>query len=358
MSIMSTNMSPKSSSVNEKLLAKVARTLFASAEEQVEFCEKIQEAQLKESALLHLAGSASLVIPDNITQNDIMRAFRAFLPDWVSILGEAHDFGKSPEHERGEIYCLDLSSALAVSLLTQPPIADLLPKHPRVLDLCSSPGGKSIFVSKALEPKLLCCNEVSHKRHAALTVNLQRCKIPNALVTDHDPPYFAKELPQNFDLVLVDAPCSGQSLVMKGLRVDGAFHEQTQRTNAMRQRRILSHAAQALASDGVLLYSTCTFSRGENEYNLEWLLKKNKHLEAIEIPSYAQFQSKLVQTPCYRFYPHCGQGAGGFAAVLRASSDSTTPHHEAKGLAEVLSILRIQWKSRIGGSFDFSLEQE
>jgi 16S rRNA C967 or C1407 C5-methylase (RsmB/RsmF family) len=333
---------PKSATVlnqnqlNQKQLHKLARSLFPSPEDQELFCASILAPPSMTTALLHFSQNLALQLRSQEFP------IQKLLPPWITLHPEPHELGKSQEHERGDFYCLDLSSALEVACLTQKSLQEYIPKAPRVLDLCSSPGGKAIFASRALVPRFLCCNEVSQKRHASLTVNLERCKIPNAVVTNHDPQHFAKALPCAFDIILVDAPCSGQSLAVKGTPAQGAFHEQTQRKNAMRQRRILSNALACLAPGGILLYSTCTFSRLENEDNVQWLLKKNKHIEALCVSEYGHMQSAHAELPCYRFYPQYGQGAGGFVALFRSLQSSWIGEEHEPDFSEVL---RVQWKS-------------
>jgi 16S rRNA C967 or C1407 C5-methylase (RsmB/RsmF family) len=183
--------------------------------------------------------------------------------------------------------------------------------------MCAAPGGKSIFAWKAFHPRLLVCNEVIGKRLGALTSNLQRCDVKPSVVTRLDSEAFAERFPRSADLVIVDAPCSGQSLPARGLPAPGAFHPQTINMNSNRQKRILANSARVVAPGGHLSYTTCTYSREENESVLEWLQKRFPQFRPVEAPLLQEHQSHLAAYPCYRLWPFEGSGAGGFTALLR-----------------------------------------
>src|SRR5690606_2144976 len=158
----------------------------------------------------------------------------------------------------GQFYVFDFASVLMGLPMTEIPL-----EKPSVLDLCASPGGKSVFAWRALSPSRLVSNEVIGKRTAALRSNLKRCHLP-AEVKSLDPEIFVKE-GQEFDVVIVDAPCSGQSLIAKGETAPGCFHPTNVNTCMKRQRRITANAAQCVKDGGYMLYSTCTYSPEENE---------------------------------------------------------------------------------------------
>lgn len=233
-------------------------------------------------------------------------------PDWVDVLVDNYEQpSRNPLYHEGAFYPLDFSSVATVSaiLTIQPPVRT-------VLDVCSAPGGKAIFSWRHLHPERLICNEVIGKRHASLHGNLDRCHIA-AEVARLDP----KQLPTRFegeaDLVMVDAPCSGQSLIARGLEAPGAFQDHLINANMKRQRRILAESIACVAPGGYLSYTTCTFSREENEKNVEWLLRRFPEFQAVEVPHLAPYRSTLLESPCYRIEPHQGIGAGGFVALLK-----------------------------------------
>jgi 16S rRNA C967 or C1407 C5-methylase (RsmB/RsmF family) len=321
--------------INEKLLRRLSRELFQDETEREIFVQTIQSGIVEHSAIVCLDKSADLQLQSEYVIES------EWLPSWVKVVSAEHTFGSSEFHTDGKIYCMDLSSVFVGAALCSAELRSFLPASPRVLDLCSSPGGKAVFASRALQPAFLCCNEIIGKRHPALLSNVKRCQIPNAVVTSHDPQYFAEALANMFHLVIVDAPCSGQSLVLKGIKAEGAFHEVTQKRNAMRQRRILGNAAQAVLPGGLLLYSTCTFGATENEDNLTWFLKKNPDFELQALESFSKHRSELIPQPCYRFWPHRDSGAGAFFAVLRKRSSSCDDFP----LFEILEKLHTRWSS-------------
>lgn len=238
-------------------------------------------------------------------------------PEFVDRLAIGQQPGKHPLHEAGAFYCLDFSSVFAVS-----PLLNLSAPMDVVIDVCASPGGKSIFAWRTLKPKLLVSNEVIGKRIAALISNLKRCQIKPSQVIRVDSKVLAEEIPQTASVVLVDAPCTGQSLIAKGGKAPGCFHPVTINSNANRQKRILANSAQLVAGQGYLVYMTCAYSPEENEQVAEWFLDRFPQFQAIAVPHLNSYQSLLSPIPCYRLFPQSGLGAGAFT-VLFQNTDRT-----------------------------------
>jgi 16S rRNA C967 or C1407 C5-methylase (RsmB/RsmF family) len=236
-------------------------------------------------------------------------------PEFVDCVSIDQRPGQQPAHERGDYYCLDMSSVFAACVLLEVP-----PRPAVVVDLCAAPGGKSVFARRALEPGLLLANEVIKKRTAPLIANFQRCRIAPAAVLTADSSLLAAAAPQSAQLVIVDAPCSGQSLIARGKPSPGCFHPATINLNANRQRRILGNAARLIAPGGYLAYLTCTYADKENERNTAWLLKHHPELQPVPVPRLEAFQSHLADFPCYRLWPQQRIGAGAYAVLLRSPS--------------------------------------
>ncbi len=255
-----------------------------------------------------------------------------WLPDFVLRLAPGSEPGRDPLHETGALYSLDFSSIWAASALRA---IDAL-QAPRVLDLCAAPGGKSVFASLALRPAFLLSNEVIGKRLAILRHNLGRCRIENAFTQRLDPRDLAEKAPGAFDVVIVDAPCSGQSLLAKGIENPGAFHPATVKGNAKRQAGILTAAAQCVAPGGWMLYSTCTFSERENERVIGRLLDRRPDFFCAEVSHLAPWQSTRADFPAYRLYPQEGIGAGSFACLLQRKAETgfTVPAELPHALGE------------------------
>ncbi|MCB1087667.1 MAG: RsmB/NOP family class I SAM-dependent RNA methyltransferase, partial [Verrucomicrobiae bacterium] len=248
-----------------------------------------------------------------------------WLPSFVTRVSPESEPGRHPLHEAGAYYCLDFSSVWAASALLE--VTHQSGTIHRVLDLCAAPGGKSVFASLALNPAFLLSNEVIGKRLAILRHNLARCRIPNAHTQRLDPRDLATLASDAFDVVIVDAPCSGQSLLAKGIENPGAFHPSTVKGNAKRQTGILTAAASCVAPGGWLLYSTCTFSERENEGPITRLLERRPDFHPIAVPHLEPWRTAHAEFPAYRLYPQSRLGAGAFAALLRRGSEETKQSH-------------------------------
>lgn len=293
------------------LLLKLSQRLFEAAEERDRFIDALVHPKPFHPCILWCrekpTESPFEVIPPISWQ-----------PNFVDRLPLGEKPGQHPLHQAGAFYCLDFSSVFAVSALLK--IAQ--PTH-LIFDMCASPGGKSIFSWVSLRPQLLMSNEVIGKRTAPLIANLKRCQVSPAIVLRLDSKILAEELPQTASVVLVDAPCTGQSLIAKGGKAPGCFHPVSINSNANRQKRILANSAQLVAPQGYLVYMTCAYSPEENEHVAEWFLERFPQFQAIVIPHLSNYQSHLSQLPCYRIFPQSTLGAGAFTILLQNLSEGS-----------------------------------
>lgn len=316
--------------MNRNLLEKLARSLFPDQVEYDRFIAALVNGTSGEKAIVWV-NERPAIAPFRL------RARPAWLPnvfDWVE---SSEQPGASSWHSEGKIYCLDLSSAFAAACLTAIPSSA---RVRTVLDMCAAPGGKAICSWRMLQPQLMIANEVIGKRLPALISNFERCRVGPAIITRHDPGHFAKCCPGMVDLVIVDAPCSGQSLVARGEDSPGCFHPATINMNSNRQKRILANAASAVAPGGYLAYMTCTYSRQENEAVLEWLFKKFPEFKPTPVEALATHQSMLAGFPCYRLWPQKGEGSGAFTALLRRESQDPPRDFSDSDLSVVWSSYR------------------
>ena len=287
-----------------KLLVKLSRTLLADPEQQNNFMQALLQPQPFNPCVLWCRERPELL--PFATEVPL-----SWQPDFVDRLPLSLKPGQHPWHVQGQYYCLDFSSVFAASTLLT------LPQHPTlVVDLCAAPGGKSLFAWQALHPQLLLCNEVIGKRIGMLVGNLQRCQVDPVIVLSADVSKLGRSLSQAANLVVVDAPCTGQSLLAKGGTAPGCFHPVTINRNANRQKRIIAHSAQLVAPQGHLAYMTCAFSREENEQVITWFLRRFPHFQVQKVPHLETYQSHLSDLPCYRMWPQSRLGAGAFTVLL------------------------------------------
>ena len=153
--------------------------------------------------------------------------------------------------------------------------------------------------------------------HGILRHNLLRCGFTNLYTQRLRPDQWAELAPGCFDLILADAPCSGQSLLAKGIPNPGCFNSSVTGGNAKRQRGILLAALRCLAPGGFLLYTTCTYAPEENERNVLYLLKRHPDLHTITVPELEHFRSSLTQYACSRLMLFLGAVVGVFSCLLR-----------------------------------------
>jgi 16S rRNA C967 or C1407 C5-methylase (RsmB/RsmF family) len=291
------------------LLLKLSRRLFENPEQQEKFIEALINPQPFSPCILWCQEKPeispfSVEVPTSWQPHFIDRLY----------LGEKP--GKHPLHQQGYYYCLDFSSVFAAStLLTIPPSIRL------AFDMCAAPGGKSIFAWQALKPNLLISNEVIGKRLGMLISNLKRCGIHPCVVVNRDSSIFAEKIPQSSNLVIVDAPCSGQSLLAKGEKAEGCFHPTNINKCANRQKRIIANSAQLVTPQGYLAYMTCTYSPEENEQVCEWFLARFSQFQAVEISHLQPYQSHLTTLPCYRLFPQDRLGAGAFTVLFKNTAE-------------------------------------
>jgi len=188
----------------------------------------------------------------------------------------------------------------------------------RILDLCAAPGGKSTHLSKMLgKDSLLVSNEVIRSRSVILSETITKWGSGNTLVTRNDPAAFGR-LPGFFDVILVDAPCSGEGMFRTSIAVDEWSVENTAHCSE-RQKRIIMDIWPALKENGILIFSTCTFNPGENEENIKWLTEKHKaESVSLNIADYnGIIEIDYHGTKGYGFYPDKIRGEGLFISVIR-----------------------------------------
>lgn len=242
--------------------------------------------------------------------------------DFGFYLQERPVFTLDPVFHAGAYYVQEASSLFLEQALKQ---AVDLTQPLRVLDLCAAPGGKSTHLLSLLSnDSLLISNEVIRARAQILWENIQKWGHPNVIVTNSDPSAF-QQLKGYFDVIVVDAPCSGEGLFRKDADACKEWSEENVSLCAQRQRRILNDVWPALKENGVMIYSTCTYNQNENEANLN-ALADEYNVEFVSLKLNPEWNIETISSNNaigYRFYPHRVQGEGFFisAMIKKESAD-------------------------------------
>lgn len=228
--------------------------------------------------------------------------------------------GNHPYHHAGMIYVQEPGAMAPAECM------DIDPDW-TVLDMCAAPGGKSTQIKNKLGEKgILVSNEIIPSRCKILTGNIERLGLKNTVTTCLDSKRIAELFPETFDLITVDAPCSGEGMFRKEEIAVTEWSEDNVRKCAVRQKEILDNAVKALKDGGYIIYATCTFSLEENEMVIDSFLSSHPEFELVRV------KKEVEEATCEgiffegcqcesigltrRFYPHISKGEGQFMAVL------------------------------------------
>lgn len=239
--------------------------------------------------------------------------------------------GNHPYHHAGMIYVQEPGAMAPAECV------DIEPDW-KILDMCAAPGGKSTQLKNKLgENGVLVSNEIIPSRCKILTGNIERLGLRNTVTTCMDTKRLAQTFPQCFDLIMVDAPCSGEGMFRKEEIAIDEWSEENVKKCALRQSEILENAVSLLKSGGYIIYATCTFSLEENEMTVDSFLQTHPDFEIIPVNKCVEehtcdgihFDGCQCENIHFarRFYPHKSRGEGQFMAVLHNKgtdfSDST-----------------------------------
>jgi len=213
-----------------------------------------------------------------------------------------------------------------------------------VLDLCAAPGGKSTQIATKLDGTgLQISNEIVPNRAKILSQNIERMGIKNAIVTNESPEKLEKVFPDFFDRIIVDAPCSGEGMFRKDPAVVNEWSPGQVEVCANRQSHILESAHNMLAENGVIVYSTCTFSPEENEMAVQKFIDNHPEYVLIKPEIHRYFSAGVPQwadsnnsdlTFTMRLFPHKIDGEGHFIAVLKKTAGSVSRVKTGKNTAD------------------------
>ncbi len=258
-------------------------------------------------------------------------------------LHERPSFTLDPHFHAGAYYVQEASSMFLETVMKQ--TIDLNTSL-KVLDLCAAPGGKSTLIQSLIsEDSFLVSNEVIKTRVNILAENITKWGAANVVVTNNDPKDFQR-LSNYFDVIVVDAPCSGSGLFRKDNDAISEWSMDNVALCSQRQQRILADVLSSLKPGGVLIYSTCSYSEVENENIAEWLTKENT-FESCKI----DFQENwgIVETAKndvygYRFYPDKIKGEGFFIAAFKKNEDSNAQKLKQKPINQKSTVSKSQFE--------------
>ena len=246
--------------------------------------------------------------------------------------------GNHPYHHAGMIYIQEPSAMAAVAGVE-------IQSDRNILDLCASPGGKSTQAAAKIPDGILVSNEIVPSRCKTLTGNIERMGYKNVITTCTDAKKLASLFGEVFDLVIVDAPCSGEGMFRKDENAQTEWSIENVIRCAERQHEILDEIKSVLKIGGLLLYSTCTFSLEENEKNVDRFLSENKNFELISVDeNLKKFTADGINfdgcrteniSECRRFYPHLAKGEGQFFALMRKTDGTGIKELPQTALCEI-----------------------
>ena len=242
--------------------------------------------------------------------------------------------GNHPYHHAGMIYIQEPGAMAPAECV------EIQPDW-KILDMCAAPGGKSSQLKNKLgENGILVSNEIVSSRCKILTGNFERLGLRNAITTCMDTSKLARLYPNTFDLIMVDAPCSGEGMFRKEEIAIDEWSEENVKMCAKRQAEILDNAAVCLKDGGYIVYATCTFSLEENEMTVDAFLKCHEDFELVRVKKEVEdatadgikFDGCETENISFarRFYPHKAKGEGQFMAVLHNKYDSASSYPAVK----------------------------
>ena len=232
-------------------------------------------------------------------------------------LPQRPSFTLDPIFHAGAYYVQEASSMFLWEVLKQT-VGNATQKT--ILDLCAAPGGKSTLLASYFANGFIVSNEVIKQRASVLVENITKWGADNVVVTNNDPKDF-KQLQQFFDVVVVDAPCSGSGLFRKDEKAIEEWSIENVNLCSQRQQRIVADIAACINNDGILIYSTCSYSKAENEDMLDWIVDEFGFTPiALQIPNewgIVETISEKNNAFGYRFYPDKVKGEGFFIAAFK-----------------------------------------
>jgi len=200
------------------------------------------------------------------------------------------NIGKSKAYELGLIYPQEIGASLTSKFIDNKDVK-------LIVDLCAAPGGKTINILNRVNRNALCIsNDVNYKRVLTLSQNIERLGLDNVIITNKEPDLLAKQLEGQADIVILDAPCSGEGMIRKYPEILDDYSLENIINLANIQKGLLENAYTILKKGGTLIYSTCTFAFEEDENQVTNFLNNHSDMKLIKLPISYQFASNLEGT--------------------------------------------------------------
>lgn len=246
---------------------------------------------------------------------------------------EQYPLGKSPYFSCGLYYIQEPSAMLVSHFLN-------IQEDDYILDMCSAPGGKACQIASRLGSHgLLIANDIVPLRAKILSENIERFALQNTIVTQCDPKQLVNQLPEFFDKIVLDAPCSGEGMFRKSDDAIKTWSSQKIQECVHIQKNLIHQAMEMLKPGGQLIYSTCTYNQEENEKQVEYILS-NYDCHLIPLPKSHGMQPGINMDEAVRLYPHHYQGEGHFIALIQKNG---VPHQKKyKALKPFISKSQLQ----------------
>lgn len=225
-------------------------------------------------------------------------------------LNDDEKYGTHPYHHLGAFYFQEPSAMAPVNMYQ-------FKGDEIVIDLCAAPGGKSTQILSRIPNGILYSNDPSKKRSQILFSNIERLGYQNCVVLNETPERLAKNFPGFFDVILVDAPCSGEGMMRKDEEAMNQWTKELPLSCAKADYDILNNASKMLKENGILIYSTCTFSKEEDEDMVSYLVNELGYEVLPENPLLREFAKGAGIEHTLKFYPFTGKGEGQFMALLQ-----------------------------------------
>ncbi|MCI2069227.1 MAG: methyltransferase domain-containing protein [Bacilli bacterium] len=310
---------------------------------------------LKKEEITSLEEEMSLAIPHKgfvidsrkIDQKKIQASFPSAQPDEEDSIRFTYDPtkeepGKNILHEAGAYYIMDPSGAEATFVLGS---------HQRltVLDLCAAPGGKTISFALRNPDSLIVANDISRPRAEELAKNCERLGLNNVIVTSLDPKAFSPRFDGYFDLIILDAPCSGTGMFRKEAKMaEDWTYEKALRLTPI-QDSLLELASHLLAKGGRLIYITCSFLKEEDEDRLTPFLENHKDFSPVNLPFRTGYRLGTIPGAIH-LLPSLFNGEGHFFTLLKKDGEKEFECKDGKAtFNQELSLYTFTWEKELWG---------